>query len=239
MAIKKFKLYWVDASCGHNFDVYVQEAMRLAGLAASLLESDNPGFHRVFHILFKAPVTDEEIFTPPKLWHQANQTKKENSHWKTAKDHVIDDLRHFSWRWARTESRELAKVRIFNNRGKRFKVDTNNPTLWHDKLNGVSVSGKLTSTIARVSHPFKSPLPINGPHPKIVTMDLFDGAWVGVNNATLQSLDHLQFKGAPQLSPHVDPPCLDFLPITILHEFMHSVAYGREDHRKKAGGEYR
>jgi len=228
--------YWIDESCNRlgekNFDLYIREAMRLARVAVSRLENPNDtDFARVFNFLLKTPKTDKAKFKYPDQWYAWNECVEDPSDYKTTLDHVIADLSDFSTSWARTGQRDKAEVRIYADQGQRYEEDPQVPGLWQDHENGVNIMVKnLTGPLARTCHPAYCP-----PPKKFVTMDFFDRAWIGVRTKCLQSLKRLEFADGTELSMKVDDFSLDFLAVTILHEFMHCNIYGRVDAKIQPG----
>lgn len=240
------KTYWIDGSChgyfgigAADFDVYVQEAMRLARLTVARLNSPtDTDFARVWNVIFKAPKEDQTKFPPSNDWYSTHRCQKdEEKDNKTALEHVKSYLEDFGHNWVRTSNRDEANVRIYSGPLSRFKVDPERPDEWVDSdnlvvlpsdwaVNGVLVPPPTYGAFMSDSYADKN----------VATMTICDLSWEGVMDQIPQTFDPTTFV----ISAEYKELCImdieqGFLPRVILHEFMHYSQYACEDHDGEVG----
>ncbi|KAK3386873.1 hypothetical protein B0H63DRAFT_141750 [Podospora didyma] len=153
MALPKItKYYWIqeacDAAINTEFDAHVREARRWAARAVQRMRSGvhDPDFARVFNVIFRTPVTDDQLFPIPQGLELINGGMPSGEQPKTAARHVYDALLDFCENWERTDERERADVRFYGDGGARWRqvnanVNNSGRELWYDLENKMYLYG--------------------------------------------------------------------------------------------------
>ena len=136
--------YWIDQSChqacGGDFDVYVQEAFRLARLAATRLDSpQNTDFHRVFNVLFKTPTNATEKYPRSEHWLKNHDLPKDPFPPTTIFERVKHNLANLGSVWEKTDVQAKANICLYADQLARFKYSDYWGT-WDDPVNGVALA---------------------------------------------------------------------------------------------------
>jgi hypothetical protein len=110
-------LYWIDPSCDEvskgDFEACLFEARYWAKRAYERLTSEtDTDFARIFHILFKVPITDDFRYPMSHLW-QSVHGRHPQTQWRTSAEQVLGVLHNFAHCWRRTHDRQEADVRLY------------------------------------------------------------------------------------------------------------------------------
>ena len=236
------KKYFIDDSC-HNiggvgdpdFDIYVQEAMRLARRAVIRLQSaTDSDFARVYNVLMKTPKNDTATYPRGPHWCLLNghKGKGDPAPPKTVLQHVLANLCDFGTNWTRTRVRTEADVKLYADQLKRFKPHATIPRLWEDAPNDIYLPDSLIKCVENgvpVPKSTVAAIHISGyNNGKVSTIDFFPRSWRGMNQPIFQILGGGLEVGGDIPLP-MDQISIMNLPKYIIHEFMHCYAYGCDD----------
>ncbi|KAK4210531.1 hypothetical protein QBC37DRAFT_292265 [Rhypophila decipiens] len=212
------KYYWIDPSCdGINktdFDVYVREARALALRASQRLASPtDTDFARVFNLIYKTPKAATAKYPAPENWYNINGLYNLHPNVrakKTVFKHVMDILTDFATDWEKTDVREKAHVRIYNDCGLRLKY-YKDAKLSYDPVNDISM---VTDS-------------------EILPKNLYTAC-------TLKNLPPLLAGNTttPALRMQVNKVSAFMITRLIAHEFMHTHPYGLTDGSAAGTGRY-
>ncbi|KAM7217478.1 hypothetical protein V8F06_007109 [Rhypophila decipiens] len=249
------KYYWIDPSCdGINktdFDVYVREARALALRASQRLASPtDTDFARVFNLIYKTPKTATAKYPAPDNWYIINGLYSLHPNVrakKTVFKHVMDILTDFATDWEKTDVREKAHVRIYNDCGLRLKY-YKDAKLSYDPVNDISM---VTDSEIFLKNLYTACTLKNLPpllagnsgreNPLRSTIDLRMKAWVG----PACKYPHFSFESlkdfvatTPALRMQVNKVSAFMITRLIAHEFMHTHPYGLTDGSAAGTGRY-
>ncbi|KAM7186739.1 hypothetical protein V8F20_011250 [Naviculisporaceae sp. PSN 640] len=227
------KTYWIDQSChqrGVDFDVYIREAMDLAGRAAARLQRvSDTDFARVYNIIFKTPKSDGTRFPTPYL-HQLMNGFQDETRWKTAAQYARRHLIDFSTNWRRTDSRREANVRIYGDGGRRWirSPHLEDQGRHYDPINNMYLTGNLRELRrGQAFTSYQQRHGIRGENPERVTIDLCQMAWEGPLHSFRDVCDMIRSQNATRVN--IGDIGESLITRIIFHEFMHCRVYGRDD----------
>lgn len=219
--------YYIDSSCGSDFQVLFKRAQSFAARALERL--DDPAdskFAEVFELIFKTPITDARpLGRSPAFQPAPGQDREAELRPRSVLAHVRRELRSFASCWARTPARGEAEVRMhWDGMGRYAKVL---PAMFLDPVNylvrniGEDVMEDLfTHATATVTSelPVELRLTPDNHHPRRVVIDFTKKAW-----ETQISWEAVEATNLAGLS--IDVVADDLLETTIIHEMMHCHAY--------------
>ncbi|KAM7203011.1 hypothetical protein V8F20_004258 [Naviculisporaceae sp. PSN 640] len=252
------KYYWIDPSCdgiyGLEFDTYVQEARALALRAAQRLANPtDTDFARVYNILFKMPKTATTEYPLPDRWFMLNCLSAIHPnlrHKNTVFNHVLSALVDFATDWEKTDIRERAHVRIYNNSAWRVKFNHQDPK-GHDPVNSISfVTNEAVLKASSSALLFANHNQLGGPKGletlRRCTLDLYMKAWVAPACNYHLSMKSLNDWVVSTSAKQIDVlGCAKYMMTNIVaHEFMHTHTYGFDDgphegtNKRTAGWDY-
>lgn len=106
--------YYIDSSCGQDFQVLFERAQSFAARALERLNDPaDSRFAEAFELIFKVPITDATpVGRCPRFQPAPGRDRKEALRPRSVLSHVRRELYSFAYCWARTYVREDAKVRM-------------------------------------------------------------------------------------------------------------------------------
>lgn len=220
--------YYIDPSCGENFEALFERAQSFAARALERLEDrDDKEFAKVFKLIFKTSIGDTEPMARSEEYEPPGTFLKPEAELRPRPvvDHVRRELYSLAHRWTRTMARAGAEVRLHWDGTGRYVE--HRPEVFFDPVNFMVrhcsrgfMEGLFRDCEATVMlhHPVELRLIPEDQHPRRVVIDLTERArrkqipWAACAGAGLNGL-------------HVDDFGHNLIEITLIHEMMHCSAY--------------
>lgn len=224
--------YFLDESCGSNFQSLFERAQSFAARAAQRLDHpEDHQFAKAFELIFKTPVTDTQPM-PRCLWFQPGPGQDSTAELRPRPvlAHVRRELHSLAHGWARTQVRQDAEVRIhWDGLGRYVQVW---PRVFFDPVNYLvrnqgreDIEKLFREATASVmsEHPVELRLtPGKYHHPRRVVIDFTQKAWT-------EQISWEACEAADLVGHSIDLVADDLLEMTLIHEMMHCSANKLQD----------
>lgn len=220
--------YFLDSSCGPNFQTLFERAQSFAARAAERLDDpEDTQFAEVFKLIFKTTVTDTlPMPRSPRFQPAPGQDHSQELRPRPVVAHVRRELHSLAHGWARTRAREDAEVRIhWDGLGRYLQVW---PSVFFDPVNYLvrnqdreDVERLFREATASVMSEHSVELrlmPEEGHHPRRVVIDFTNMAWM--RKVSWEACEAFNLVGCS-----LDHVADDLIETTLVHEMMHSSAY--------------